>query len=66
MSRAVVLAGLLLGLLLAHPQLAVHAATGLAPAGRWLLAQPAAWAFAAGATAWPRVIRRLHSLRSSR
>lgn len=53
--------GLLLGLVAAFPHLAVQGAAPVEAAARWLLAQPALWAFAAGTIVRPRLTRRLRS-----
>lgn len=54
-----VLLGLLLGLAIAFPHLALLAAAPLGTAALWLAGQPIAWAFAAGLAARPRIARRL-------
>lgn len=54
MKPAVIL-GLMLGLLVAFPALALPVVS----AAHWLALQPLVWAFVAGAIARPRIARRL-------
>jgi len=54
--------GLLLAALVVHPQLA----TAAAPILVWAAAQPAVWAFVAGAVARPHLARRLRVLGGAR
>lgn len=53
--KSIVLAGLLLGLLLAFPQLLVP----VAALARYAASQPLLWAFAAGVIARPWIARRI-------
>lgn len=61
MKPAVIL-GLMLGLLVAFP----HLALPVVSVAHWLALQPLAWAFCAGVVARPRIARRLRTLAPGR